>query len=420
MNILLLGSGGREHAFAQKLSESALLKHLYIMPGNAGTLQLGTNISGSINDFEHIKKTVHEKKIDMVIVGPEEPLVNGIHDFFLADSELKSVPVIGPARSGARLEGSKDFSKAFMLRNNIPTARYETFDSTQLQQGYDFLKTLSAPYVLKADGLAAGKGVIICETITEAKEQLHHLLINQPFGKAASKVVIEEFLKGIELSVFVLTDGNDYCLLPEAKDYKRIGDNDTGLNTGGMGSVSPVPFADAAFMQKVEDKIIRPTITGLKKENISYTGFLFIGLMNVNSDPFVIEYNCRMGDPETESVFPRIKTDFIELMNSVAQKKLHQVQLKTDDRTSFTVMMVAGGYPETYEKGKAISGLEKVKGATVFHAGTILKDGKVLSNGGRVLAVNALGNNLAEAREKVYGQLTEITYYRKDIGKDLL
>ena len=424
MNILLLGSGGREHAFAQKLSESALLKHLYIMPGNAGTLQLGTNISGSVNDFEHIKKTVQEKKIDMVIVGPEEPLVNGIHDFFLADSELKSVPVIGPARSGARLEGSKDFSKAFMLRNNIPTARYETFESSQLQQGFNFLKTLSAPYVLKADGLAAGKGVIICETETEAREQLHHLLINQPFGKAGSKVVIEEFLKGIELSVFVLTDGNDYCLLPEAKDYKRIGDNDTGLNTGGMGSVSPVPFADAAFMQKVEERIIKPTINGLKKENISYTGFLFIGLMNVNGDPFVIEYNCRMGDPETESVFPRIKTDFIELMNGVAQKKLHEVQLKTDDRTSFTVMMVSGGYPETYEIGKAISGLEKVKDVTVFHAGTILKDGKVLSNGGRVLAVNALGNNLTEAREKVYGQLAEITYenafYRKDIGKDLL
>ncbi len=311
-----------------------------------------------------------------------------------------------------------------MLRNNIPTARYETFESSQLQQGYNFLNTLSAPYVLKADGLAAGKGVIICETETEAREQLHHLLINQPFGKAGNKVVIEEFLNGIELSVFVLTDGNNYCLLPEAKDYKRIGDNDTGLNTGGMGSVSPVPFAEAAFMQKVEDKIIKPTINGLKHENISYTGFLFIGLMNVNGDPFVIEYNCRMGDPETEAVFPRIKTDFIELMNSVAQKKLHEVELKTDDRTSFTVMMVSGGYPETYEKGKIISGLEKVKGVNVFHAGTILQDDKVLTSGGRVLAVNALGKNLAEAREKVYEQLAEITYekafYRKDIGRDLM
>ena len=423
MNILLLGSGGREHAFAQKLSESALLKHLYIMPGNAGTLQLGTNISGSVNDFDHIKKTVLEKKIDMVIVGPEEPLVNGIHDFFLGDSELKSVPVIGPERSGARLEGSKDFSKAFMLRNNIPTARYETFESSQLQQGYNFLNTLSAPYVLKADGLAAGKGVIICETETEAREQLHHLLINQPFGKAGNKVVIEEFLNGIELSVFVLTDGNNYCLLPEAKDYKRIGDNDTGLNTGGMGSVSPVPFADAAFMQKVEDKIIKPTINGLKHENISYTGFLFIGLMNVNGNPFVIEYNCRMGDPETEVVMPRLKSDLVELCVAIGNGTLAAKEVEIDQRAATTVILASGGYPEDFEKGKVITGLTEaaaIHNVLVFHAGTKREGDNIVTGGGRVLAITAYGANGREAVTTALEACTKIQfekkYNRSDIG----
>jgi phosphoribosylamine--glycine ligase len=423
MNILLLGSGGREHAFAWKLKQSAFLTQLFILPGNAGTALCGINIDGQPNDFGFIEKVVLEKNINMVIVGPEEPLVRGIHDFFLHKEHLKHIPVIGPTQQGALLEGSKDFSKAFMQRHQIPTARYQTFSPSQLQEGYHFLETLSAPYVLKADGLAAGKGVIIAHNLADAKKQLHHLLIDQPFGNAASKVVIEEFLNGIELSVFILTDGESYLILPEAKDYKRIGENDTGPNTGGMGAVSPVYFADKLFMQKVEDRIIKPTIEGLKKEQINYSGFLFIGLMNVMGNPFVIEYNCRMGDPETESVMPRIQNDLVELFLSVGSKNLKNMQLQIDPRTSFTVMMVSGGYPEHYEKNKMISGLDQLKDVQIFHAGTALINNSVMTNGGRVLAVNTLAGSLPEAQQIVYREIQKIQfqhhYYRKDIGFDL-
>ena len=421
--ILLLGSGGREHAIAWKLARSKRCAQLYIGPGNAGTSACGQNVPLNPLDFDAVGKFCLDNQITMLVVGPEEPLVRGIWDYFQEHENLKNIPVIGPSKAGAALEGSKAWSKKFMQRHHIPTAVYREFTEKNVGEGLAYLKSHSLPVVLKADGLAAGKGVVICENHALAEKEMQDMLGGK-FGSAGHRVVVEAFLSGIEFSVFVLTDGKTYKILPEAKDYKRIGEGDTGPNTGGMGAVSPVPFVDDLMWQKVEERVIRPTIKGLRKEKIPYKGFIFFGLINVGGEPYVIEYNCRMGDPETEAVFPRIKTDFIELMNSVAQKKLHEVELKTDDRTSFTVMMVSGGYPETYEKGKIISGLEKVKGVNVFHAGTILQDDKVLTSGGRVLAVNALGKNLAEAREKVYEQLAEITYekafYRKDIGRDLM
>lgn len=424
MNVLLLGSGGREHALAWKLKQSRLLNKLYIAPGNAGTMHCGENINVNVNDFAAIRETVLKYHINMVVVGPEDPLVNGIRDYFWADEILHTVPVIGPSKNGAMLEGSKDFSKAFMQRHHIPTARYKTFDNTSIEEGNRFLETLSPPFVLKADGLAAGKGVLICKDIIEAKQQLKHILTDQPFGSAGHKVVIEEFLHGIELSVFILTDGTKYILLPEAKDYKRIGNNDTGLNTGGMGAVSPVAFADAFFIQKVEERIIKPTLEGLHSENITYTGFLFIGLMNVNGDPYVIEYNCRLGDPETEAILPRMKTDLLELFNSLANGTLNTIKYQVENTTSLVTILVSGGYPEEYEKGKVITGLENIKDATLFHAGTIFKDNRVLTNGGRVLALQVSAPTIEEARAIAHKNLTEIhfekVYFRNDVGMDLL
>ncbi|MBI5218257.1 MAG: phosphoribosylamine--glycine ligase [Bacteroidia bacterium] len=423
MNILLLGSGGREHALAWKIAQSRRLKKLYIAPGNAGTANTGTNIDVSPNNFEDIKKFVLQNSVHLLVVGPEEPLVNGIYDFFMTDNLLKNIPVIGPSRQGAMLEGSKDFAKKFMETHSIPTAKYKSFSSETLRDGYDFLKSLYPPYVLKADGLAAGKGVIILNNLAEAQNALKEMLHGK-FGSASRKVVIEEFLKGVEVSVFVLTDGYAYKILPEAKDYKRIGDNDTGLNTGGMGAVSPVPFADKPFMQKVEDRIIKPTIVGLQKEQIAYKGFIFIGLMNVESDPYVIEYNVRMGDPETEAVIPRIKTDIMDLFDAVAKKRLADISIDIDDRTVATVMLVSGGYPEAYEKGKLITHLEDVKNSMVFHAGTQHINGKILTNGGRVLCVSSYGNSIKEARELSYQNASVIhyegKYYRSDIGMDLI
>jgi phosphoribosylamine--glycine ligase len=423
MNILLLGSGGREHAIAWKLAQSKNCNKLFIAPGNAGTTNCGTNVSIFSTDFESIRKFVIENKIEMVVVGPEDPLVKGVHDFFLSDNELKNIPVIGPKKDGAQLEGSKDFSKQFMIRHNIPTALYQTFTKETLQDGIRFLETLSPPYVLKADGLAAGKGVVIPQTVEDAKKELTEMLSGK-FGNASAKVVIEEFLKGIELSVFVLTDGTNYKILPEAKDYKRIGENDTGLNTGGMGAVSPVPFADKNFLEKVENKIIQPTIEGLKKEGILYKGFIFIGLMKVDDEPFVIEYNCRMGDPETEVVIPRIKNDLVELFDAVAKERLNEINIEIDCGTATTVMLVSSGYPEKYEHGKIISGLENVNNSMVFHAGTRLQDGKVLSAGGRVMAVTSVADDISSALEKSYSSIKKINfenkYYRNDIGQDLL
>lgn len=424
MNVLILGSGGREHAFAYKISQSKKLENLYIAPGNAGTAHCGTNVNMSATDFEAIKAFVWEKGIDMVVVGPEDPLVKGIYDFFKGDEVLKDVAIIGPSKAGAQLEGSKDFSKEFMIRHNIPTARYQTFTKDTLQEGLKFLETLSPPYVLKADGLAAGKGVVIPDTLDEAKKELNEMLANAKFGNASAKVVIEEFLKGIELSVFVLTDGKNYKILPAAKDYKRIGEGDTGLNTGGMGAVSPVPFADAAFLKKVEERVAIPTLKGLQAENIVYKGFIFIGLMNCNGDPQVIEYNCRMGDPETEVVLPRIKTDLLELFEAVAEEKLDTIQLEVDDRIATTVVMVSGGYPEDYEKNKLVSGLDKTNDSIVFHAGTKVDGDKVLTSGGRVFAVTSFGNTIEEAVNKSFKTAELISYdkkyYRKDIGKDLM
>ncbi len=423
MNILILGSGGREHAFAWKLSQSNKLTKLYMAPGNAGTSDLGENVPIGVNDFNNIKKVVLEKNINMVIVGPEDPLVNGVHDFFLDDADLKDIPVIGPQKSAATLEGSKEFAKEFMMRHNIPTAKYQSFTADTLNAGYEFLDSLEPPYVLKADGLAAGKGVVILKDLNEAKSELKSMLLDEKFGNASTTVVIEEFLDGIELSVFVLTDGTNYKVLPTAKDYKRIGEGDTGLNTGGMGAISPVPFADKVFMDKIHDQIVKPTVVGLKKDDLPYKGFIFIGLIKVGDSPKVIEYNVRMGDPETEVVLPRVQNDFVELMNAVAMGNLHEVELKIDDRAATTVMMVSGGYPEAYEKGKVISGIEDISDSIVFHAGTTLKEGEVVTNGGRVMAITSYGENFKDALKTSYKSIEKLRFdgmnYRSDIGFDL-
>lgn len=422
MKILVLGSGGREHAFAWKLAQSNKLEKLYVAPGNAGTEELAENVNINPNDFEKVGAFVLDKAIDMVIVGPEDPLVNGIHDFFLNDENLKQVAVIGPEKAAAQMEGSKDFAKDFMARHKIPTAQYRSITSENLEEGYQFLESLKAPYVLKADGLAAGKGVLIIEDLKEAKNSLKEM-IGGMFGAASATVVIEEFLSGIELSVFVLTDGKSYKVLAEAKDYKRIGEGDTGLNTGGMGAISPVHFANDEFMSKVEERVIKPTIDGFQKDNTPFVGFVFIGLMKVDNDPFVIEYNVRMGDPETEVVLPRIKSDFLELMVAVADKKLDQFQLELDERTVTTVMLVSGGYPEAYEKGKTITGIDKVTDSLVFHAGTTDKNNEIVTNGGRVIAVSSYGDNINSALKKSFSSADKIQfegkYYRKDIGFDL-
>ena len=424
MNILLLGSGGREHALAWQMKQSKHCDHLFIAPGNAGTAECGVNVGIGVSDFQGIRKLVMEEDIHLVVVGPEEPLVKGIHDFFLADPVLHKIPVIGPVQTGAELEGSKDFAKAFMKRHGIPTAAYQTFTNEELAKAKKFLRTLSPPFVLKADGLAAGKGVVIPTTLEDADHELDEMLGQAKFGAASEKVVIEEFLKGIELSVFVLTDGKSYKLLPSAKDYKRIGDGDTGLNTGGMGAVSPVPFADEQFIKKVEERIVIPTVKGLAEDGINYVGFIFIGLMNVGGEPFVIEYNVRMGDPETEVVIPRIQTDLVELLFATGKGKLSQVELKVDPRTAVTVMMVSGGYPGDYQKGKIIRGIENVQDSLVFHAGTAKKDHDITSAGGRVLAITSFGANISEAREKSYKNISKISfdgaYNRKDIGMDLI
>jgi len=424
MNVLILGSGGREHAFALKLSESNKINELFVAPGNAGTHKIAKNITINITDFQALKKVVLENDIQMVVVGPEVPLVAGVHDFFLSDNELKNIPVIGPKKDGALLEGSKDFSKQFMQKHGVPTARYQSFTKENLDEGFAFLETLAPPFVLKADGLAAGKGVLILNSLQEAKIELEEMVSNQKFGEASTTVVIEEFLKGIELSVFVLTDGKSYKILPSAKDYKRIGEGDTGLNTGGMGAISPVPFADAAFLKKVEELVVKPTITGLQKDGIDYRGFIFIGLMNDNGNPSVVEYNVRMGDPETEVVLPRIESDLFDLFEGVANQNLNEKSFKVTSKTATTVMLVAGGYPEAYEKHKEITGLEKVTESTVFHAGTTIKDNTIVSNGGRVMAVTSFGETIEEALEKSYRSIEGIHFdkmnYRKDIGFDLV
>jgi phosphoribosylamine---glycine ligase len=424
MRVLLLGSGGREHAMAWKIAQSSMLEELFIAPGNAGTRQHGKNVNISPTDFPAIKKFVLENDVNMVLVGPEEPLVKGIHDFFLADKELNKVPVIGPSAEGAQLEGSKDFAKQFMFRHNIPTARYATFTKDTLQNGFDFLAAMKPPYVLKADGLAAGKGVVILEDLKEAQDELKSMLADAKFGEASSRVVIEQFLKGIELSVFVLTDGDSYRTLPEAKDYKRIGEGDTGLNTGGMGAVSPVPFADAGFMDKVQNQIIIPTVKGLKAEGISYKGFIFFGLINVKGEPYVIEYNCRMGDPETEVVMPRLRSDLLDLLEGVATNTLSERDIQFTEQCAATVMMVSGGYPGDYTKGKQIYGLNTVTDSIVFHAGTSSDGPAVKSAGGRVLAISSYGKDLETALRRSYESAAKIeydgAYYRKDIGFDVV
>ncbi len=424
MNVLILGSGGREHAFAVKLLESNKINQLFVAPGNAGTDKIANNININPTDFEALKKAVLGNDIKMVVVGPEAPLVEGVHDFFLGDKELKNIPVIGPKKDGALLEGSKDFSKQFMQKHGVPTARYQSFTKHNLEEGYAFLETLQPPFVLKADGLAGGKGVLILDSLEEAKAQLKEMVSNQKFGEASSTVVIEEFLKGIELSVFVLTDGVNYKILPSAKDYKRIGEGDAGLNTGGMGAISPVPFADKAFLDKVEELVVKPTITGLQKDGIDYRGFIFIGLMNDNGNPSVVEYNVRMGDPETEVVLPRIESDLFDLFEGVANQNLDEKSFSVTDKTATTVMLVAGGYPEAYEKNKEITGFESVDESFVFHAGTATKDDKVVTNGGRVMAVTSFGDTIEDALEKSYRSIDKIRFdqmnYRKDIGFDLV
>jgi phosphoribosylamine--glycine ligase len=423
MNILILGSGGREHTLAWKLHQSPKLRQLFVAPGNAGTATIAKNIPIGVNDFQSIRELVLSEAINMVIVGPEDPLVNGVHDFFLNDEKLKNVPVIGPQKAAAELEGSKEFAKKFMMRHAIPTAGYQSFTAADLEEGYAFLDTLNAPYVLKADGLAAGKGVLILQDLNEAKEELRTMLIDEKFGDASTTVVIEEFLAGIELSVFVLTDGKGYKVLPTAKDYKRIGEGDTGLNTGGMGAISPVPFADKEFMDKIHERVVIPTVEGLKKDGLPYKGFIFIGLIKVGDDPFVIEYNVRLGDPETEVVVPRIKNDLVEVFQAVADQTLDSIDLKLDERTATTVMLVAGGYPEAYEKGKVITGYDTVTESLVFHAGTKIENGEVLTNGGRVMAITSFGNNFEEGLQKCYNSIEKVHFekmnYRTDLGFDL-
>lgn len=423
MTILLLGSGGREHALAWKLLQSKRCSKLLVAPGNAGTENIAENIAIDPTDFDAVKKVVVEQGIQMVVVGPEDPLVKGIYDFFKHDELLKNIPVIGPSKVGAQLEGSKEFAKKFLMKHNIPTAGFDSFTAETVEKGCAFLETLSPPFVLKADGLAAGKGVLIIQDIEEAKTELRNMLVNQKFGQASSKVVIEEFLDGIELSCFVLTDGKNYKVLPTAKDYKRIGEGDTGLNTGGMGAVSPVPFADALLLEKIETRIVKPTIGGLQKDGIEYKGFVFIGLIIVKGEPMVIEYNVRMGDPETEVVMPRIQSDLVELFNAVANQTLNEVTLEIDSRSATTIMVVSGGYPEDYEKGKVITGLDTIKDSIAFHAGTKMVNGTVVSNGGRVIAMTSYGDTFQEAIKKSYQNIAKLNfdkmYFRKDIGFDL-
>jgi phosphoribosylamine--glycine ligase len=423
MNILILGSGGREHTFAWKMAQSPLCNSLYVAPGNSGTSQIANNLEIKVTDFQAIKEAVLKYKINMVVVGPEDPLVQGVHDFFLNDEDIKHVSVIGPERAAAELEGSKEFAKEFLVRHNIPTAAYKSFNASNVEEGYAFLETLNPPYVLKADGLAAGKGVLILNNLNEAKTELKSMLVDAKFGEASTKVVIEEFLDGIELSCFVLTDGKNYKILPTAKDYKRIGEGDTGLNTGGMGAISPVPFATDDFLYKIEEQIVKPTIEGLKKDNLPYKGFVFIGLIKVGDDPKVIEYNVRMGDPETEVVLPRLKTDLVEIFQAIANQTLDQVDIEIDERAATTVMLVSGGYPEGYEKGKEITGLENITDSIAFHAGATNKDGKIVTSGGRVMAITSFGNTYQEAIKKSYQNIAKLHFdkmnYRKDIGFDL-
>jgi phosphoribosylamine--glycine ligase len=423
MNILILGAGGREHTFAWKIAQSPLCNQLFVAPGNSGTSSLATNLDVSVNDFEGIKKQVLAHAINMVVVGPEDPLVNGIYDFFLQDIALQHVAVIGPQKAAAQLEGSKEFAKEFLYRHEIPTAAYESFTKDTLEQGYAFLDSLKPPYVLKADGLAAGKGVLILTDINQAKQELKSMLVDSKFGAASTKVVIEEFLDGIELSCFVLTDGKNYKLLPTAKDYKRIGEGDTGLNTGGMGAISPVPFADSALLTKIENRIVKPTVDGLVKDNLPYKGFIFIGLIVVDNEPVVIEYNVRMGDPETEAVLPRLKTDLVAIFQAIDNECLNEIKIEIDSQTAATVMLVSGGYPEAYEKGKEITGLENIQDSIVFHAGATNRDGKPVTSGGRVLTVTSLGDDFHSALEKSYKSIENIKFeamnYRTDIGFDL-